>query len=369
MALATFSPACLAEDGTKYDASKGSVSTPVAAVASDKTTKVALCAIVTAPGSPRLVPPSPDPFEILSDIDYGRLTEPGTIANEAHGGNQPKSGNKARSVVNYIFDLRGIDYSKEGADLALDSPSDIDSKFMRDIDLQMRTWETNRQTTYAILQLARNVGAKEMSPDQVADDLHVLYKLIGKAHSDPIWGQLMKMTSENLIDLPGIKIPEDFEARNRTAERMVDQCLQSDPIYQTTSKQLRLYSDKSKLARNASKVEYTTLTVAALAPSIVGPIAAVTLMGAKYANGGPEQDKLLKEVYLSKLLEKRRAMISNEVNTALDAYDLGRAQNNVVLQHTACSLLRHMCGPTYNRDAIQNTGPVQLAGKSAQWVN
>jgi hypothetical protein len=86
-----------------------------------------------------------------------------------------------------------------------------------------------------------------------------------------------------------------------------------------------------------------------------------------FANGGPEQDKLLKEIYLGKLLERRRMLITDEIRTALDAYEIAGAKNNTVLQYGACMLLRHLCGPTYHLSVVQNAGPVAQGTQS--WLN
>ena len=81
-----------------------------------------------------------------------------------------------------------------------------------------------------------------------------------------------------------------------------------------------------------------------MTPTFVGPAAKTALVAFVMATGGPEQCKLLKELYLDKRLESRCKALNEEAHLAVDNYQLALLTKNPVLLGYSESLVGQMIG-------------------------
>ena len=177
------------------------------------------------------------------------------------------------------------------------------------------------RTAVCMLQMASELGSASKTPSQTKSENTVsefrkLSDLIGSKNAALMLEAFAKETGTKSV-VAGPITSDNFEQRAVIQRRLIAMSLHSDEIYQDISKQLHHYSDKSKGQRNATKVAYCTFTVAGFVPTIIAPLSSTAMVTTMFANGGPEQDKLLKEIYLGKLLERRRALVTEEITTAL----------------------------------------------------
>src|SRR5205085_1048957 len=107
---------------------------------------------------------------------------------------------------------------------------------------------------------------------------------------------------------------------------------------------LHKYNHMSRAKRAAGHVMETALGAAALAPNVIGSGAQVGLMFFEMATGGPEDTKLLKELYLNKRFDSRFSTINEETHLALNNYQLAVLTHNPVLLAYSQYWLQQLAG-------------------------
>ncbi|MBS1997598.1 MAG: hypothetical protein JSS86_14855 [Cyanobacteria bacterium SZAS LIN-2] len=283
-------------------------------------------------------------FSILQRIDTAPTYGLPSLGNAA----KPVNG-KARSLMNFVFDTRGTDWSKEGADVAIDTTSDVTSDttaFYRD---QVHRDELHWQVVSLIARIASGLGDHAGESQSAIKSVSQLRGLIGDVETDAVMTWLSgpdieharsKIPQTSKFDLPHILDAQDV---------MLTAALDRDSVISDVKKELSPYANKSKGKRTATKIAYSTLGVAAFVPNLIAPIAETSFLGTMMANGGPEQDKLLKEIYYAKRLEKRRDLIQRQLNLALNTREISLATANAPLYHFSRRLTQYLCGEDIER--------------------
>jgi hypothetical protein len=104
-----------------------------------------------------------------------------------------------------------------------------------------------------------------------------------------------------------------------------------------------------------AKVVYTGCGIAAFAPTLAAPIAETTQLAFMYATGGPEQDKLLKELYLSKMMQSRCDLANEKAHMIIESRDLALLTNNKRLYAWSKELLSSMTNRDLADEMFNNT--------------
>lgn len=288
-----------------------------------------------------------DLYDELTDLDFGRL-QPDVVPSASvvnAKGNKKDPNGKTRTLANFFFDMSGIDYSKEGADLTLEKFGEVRSEYTRQCDEECKRWDSHKKACLAILELADAIGTNS-ALSAVSKPFETLVSHLGKGHAERILDAVVRIKDYPIFN-EGPAIASGFSARDDLAEQLIGYSLDTDVIYQDLTVRLRAFSNKTSSQRTGSKVTYSALNLAAMVPTIVAPIAGTSQMGAVFFNGGPEVDKLLKVACLSKLLERRKALLSCKVRSALEGFEKADRENNKVLKHASATLLRRVCGGNY----------------------
>ncbi len=283
-------------------------------------------------------------YEDLSELDFGRL-QLDTVALPDTKVNEKDTKGMTRTLANFLFDMSGIDYSKEGADLTLEKFDDVKSAYTRQCELEIGRWDAHKKACLAILELADSIGT-DSALNAVHKSFETLSLQLGRKHADRILDSLVR-AKEYSLQVEGPAISNGFSAREELADQLIGYSLDTDVIYQDLKNRLRAFSNKTSTQRTASKVTYSTLNIAGMVPTIIAPIAGVSQAGAVFFNGGPEVDKLLKELCLAKLLERRKALLSCEVRSGLAAFEKSDKDKNPVLKQASAALLKRVCGGNY----------------------
>lgn len=283
-------------------------------------------------------------FLILKKIDTSPIFGLQPARNAAVHGTS-----KAKSLMNFMFDTRGTDWSKEGADVAIDKNSDVASdttSFYRD---QVHRDDLHWQVISLIAKIASALGDGVGESQSAIQSVSQLRNLIGDVETDTVLKWLSGQEIENVkseipktvrFDLPHILDAQDV---------MLSAALDRDSVIASVKKELLPYANKGKGKRVATKIAYSTLGAAAFVPNWIAPIAETSFLGTMMANGGPEQDKLLKEIYYAKRLEKRRDLIQRELNLALNTREISIATANAPLYHFSRELTEYLCGEDMER--------------------
>ncbi len=283
-------------------------------------------------------------FAILEEID----TSPVYALERAQSGATAKGSSKARSLVNFMFDTRGSDWSKEGADIAVHGKSEITSDSTSLYRDQMHRDELHWRVSSLIAMIASALGKNESGSDAASQPavnyVAELRSLIGDAETDAVMKWLTGSDIDRVkTEIPGtekLDLPKILEAQ----DIMLEAALNKDLVMASVKKELLPYANKGKGKRIATKVAYSTLGMAAFVPNWIAPVAEATFLGTMMANGGPEQDKLLKELYLAKRIGKRTELLQRELNLALNSRAISLATCNGPLYKFAREFTEYLCG-------------------------
>jgi hypothetical protein len=126
--------------------------------------------------------------------------------------------------------------------------------------------------------------------------------------------------------------------------QVLNTALQNDELVKVIRTKLHKYNGHSKFSQISNKVINTSLSLAALTPTFVSPAAQVTQFLYVAATGGPEESKLLKELYFDRRLEERLHRLSQETNLALANYNIAILTKNPALLGCCESMIKKMVG-------------------------
>ena len=104
----------------------------------------------------------------------------------------------------------------------------------------------------------------------------------------------------------------------------------------------------------------TTLATIALGPDFVGAGGKIALSVFVGATGGPEQDKIMKELYLGERLDSRSNVLNSEIQLAMENYQIGKLTRNAVLMAAAEAVVQQMAGPEVVPDIFGRTPETSL---------
>jgi hypothetical protein len=136
----------------------------------------------------------------------------------------------------------------------------------------------------------------------------------------------------------------DVQERQKLHRQIMELSLDDDPVVHQIKKHIHKYNQKSKFAMVSSSVVQTMLGAASMTPTFVGPAANTALVAFVMATGGPEQCKLLKELYLDKRLESRWKVLNEEAHMAVDNYQIAVLTKNPTLLCYSESIVGQMVG-------------------------
>ena len=254
-------------------------------------------------------------------------------------GGARKAVGSASSLINFVFDLRGFDWSKEGANAILEEKlkpnSDAAKEFLR------HKQENDRELAIVsnTLQLASVTGKDDAKTQKAIEKLS---QQIGVEEATKIADKFKIANAPGAINASDDKASIDVEQKCQRLKGILVAASDNDPVVDVMTKRLHKYNHRNKFLQLTAKAVYATMGVAAFTPTLAAPIAETTLLTFMMVTGGPEQDKLLKEVYLGKCLESRASLINEKAHLAVDCYDMAIHTNNAPLLACAKDLIRQM---------------------------
>lgn len=263
-----------------------------------------------------------------------------------HNGLQ-KVAEKGKSVLNFAIDYRAFGPSMEGANVILDGQERSKSLNAGAYYGQRQADEKHLQIVSSIMELGMGLGMRGSARGRklVEAGFTSLRQLAGDQEANRILSTL-KAASGNLSFPADLADQELWSMKQREdkIKLIVQSASSSDPAINDVRKDLFRYSNHSKLARHATAWVQGALGIACFSPTILAPIAETSQFFVTMATGGPEQDKLVKELYLSKRLDSRMKVISEKAHMAVDTYHMALISENPVLLALTESLVRQMSG-------------------------
>lgn len=264
-----------------------------------------------------------------------------TVANQAarhYQSTLQKSVKVAKDTMNYMLCNRGFLPSTEVGEVLLDEDHSLKGRNRAELARQKRIDEMQLKLTSLILELSAGMGANDRSRrvQLIGNALVSLNDLVGPDQTNATF-DTMKAWSRSIV------VPESVYQQNvwdmplleDKVNAIVSSALASDPVCQKAIAQIHKYSQHKKLARAGASVVETTLNLASLTPTMVGPAAQAGLLAFFMSTGGTEEDKIIREVYLERAMRSRNQLLEKEAQMALSAYQNAVFTRNPV--ELACS--------------------------------
>jgi hypothetical protein len=304
----------------------------------------------------------------------GHIVRPGSVYNATKGifdfsdklaqpQAQPQQASSAlnkataagKSLANFLLDLRGFDWSKEGADLVLDEHLNTKNESARDFLSRRQLDARELAMISSILKLADSLQAGAHSAKEQSEALRGIELTIGECEAINLYCRLAEANAGSTLPIAWSGA-WDLSQRELKSQTIFETALQKDPVVQDLKDRLHRFNNHSKLLQLSAKTIYSTMGIASFAPTCVAPIAEVSLLSFMMATGGPEQDKLLKELYLSKALENRYRLLAEKTNLITACHTRAVYTQNATLMACSRELLRQMTDEQFSALVFSESG-------------
>jgi hypothetical protein len=271
---------------------------------------------------------------------------------------------EAKDTADYVIPFRGFGPSSEAGDVILDEQVKLKSRASAEYARQRHIDDLHVKVVSNMMQIAMGLGMTDRakSAETVGQGYDALKGLVGEEETERTLELLNTwMTEMNVPESVYAQGVWDVTTRQEKFKTILSAALEDDPVLHEITKRLHKYNKKSKLARATAHVVPAVLGTAALTPSFVGPAAKAALVAFVMATGGPEQCKLLKELYLDKRFESRWKALNEEAHLALENYHIAILTRNPVLLACSESLIDSMAGD----DTVQKVFGTSVLPKQA----
>jgi hypothetical protein len=254
---------------------------------------------------------------------------------------------QSKDTADYIVPFRGNGPSSEAGDVILGEKVKLKSRASSEYARQKRVDDIHLRIAADVIQISMGLGMldPENSRPMIDAGMTSLKELVGDDQAERTlsmltnWGQNVRIP-ETVFTQP----VWDVTSKQAKVQQIVAEAVKADPVLEEITKRVHKYNQHSKLGRASSHVIQTTLGVASLTPDFIGPAAKAALVAYVMSTGGPEQCKLLKELYLDKRFDSRWKVLNEQAHMAVENYEVGLLTHNPVLLASTESLVEHMAG-------------------------
>lgn len=258
-------------------------------------------------------------------------------------------------TLDYTFMFRGISPSSEAGDVILGEKNKIKSYASARYMQQKIADQLSLKIATLTLQMAMDAGRRPASAQ--ASTSHAYANLVGLAGSSAanhLWQAVATMPLDNAMS--GDALSWGTTDLQRITRAATAAAARKDPIVQEIRADLLHFCVHHKGVEAAHRTVRVTLSAVSLCPSVIGPAAQATLFGYLAVTGGPEQSKLLKELYLDKRLSSRAQLLSEESHLAFESYQMAAVTHNAVLGQCAAQMIKRLAGPATARALLCRAG-------------
>ncbi len=254
---------------------------------------------------------------------------------------------EVKDGTDYLVPYRGFGPSAEAGNVILGEKVKVHSRASAEYAKQKHVDAKHLEVVSNISQIAMGLGMSDKLRGDaiVASGKNALANLVGPEETEKTIAMLKSWAKD--LDVPEkvyAQGPWDVQSRQEKLKTVVSTSLDNDPVVTEIKRRLHKYNQKSKFSMVTSQVVQTTLGVAAMTPSFIGPAAKVALLSFVMATGGPESCKLMKELYLDKRFESRCQVTTEEAHLAVENYHVAMLTHNPVLLAFSESMIADMAG-------------------------
>lgn len=269
---------------------------------------------------------------------------------------------KVSDMAQFMTAYKGFQASSEAADVILEEKQKLKSKAAVEWIKQKQHDSIHPKVVSSLMQIASGLGMSDPVKQQrnIDDGVKQLASIVG---DDDAKRALVAMTAwaASVKDSnPPAASGEPLSVLKLDAatKKLIESSLQRDAVVLETKAKLQKYNHRSKLLYATAKVVNTTLSVAMFSPTIVSPAAQIALLAFLMATGGPEEAKLLKELYLDRRIECRYKMINQEAVQAINNYNVASITGNTVLSQFCNLTASKMAGKDVLAQAVSDDEPI-----------
>ncbi len=280
-----------------------------------------------------------------------------------------KTASKVVSLGNFVLDLRGFDWSVEGADVALEEKLTYKSEIAKEFAVRRLRDQRELEAVCAVFQtsMVSGIDNADRKEKLLTASKPKLTELFGEENARLLVEQLNKLSTEQTAETNyqcGEAALWTVDEQQEKFKEIVDRAIERDPQVKEILTRMHKFNGRSKLARVTAKLVYTTLGLASFAPTFIAPAAEISLLTFMTVTGGPEQDKLLREMYLYKCLESRYKTIHEEAHLAVTNAQVAALTGNRPLTTCSMELVNRIAGPVAAAKVFPTFDSQQVASKS-----
>jgi hypothetical protein len=255
---------------------------------------------------------------------------------------------RSRDMLQYMTSYQGFETSSEAADVILEEKLKLKSKVAVELVRQKRLDAAHLQLTCALMQIATGLGLNNEQKKRTTIDsgLKEMIPLVGEeeaSHSLDLltsWAKQVTVPDSAFADEPW----DALTLREKSME-VLTSSLQSDDVVKSVESRLHHYNHISNLSRATSKIVNTSLSVIAFSPTFASPAAQTLQFMYIAATGGPEEKKVLKEVYLDRCFESRLERLNEESMLLVSSHNNAILTHNPVLLCCTESFIQSLMSP------------------------
>lgn len=272
-----------------------------------------------------------------------------------------KSIAKVSDMAQFMTAYKGFQASSEAADVILEEKQKLKSRAAVEWIKQKQHDELHPKVVSSLMQIASGLGMSDPVKQQKNVDVGVkqLASIVGDEDAKraltamTAWAASIKESGAAPI---AAQEPLTVLKLDSATKKLMESSLQRDEIVLETRSKLQKYNHRNKLLQATAKVVNSTLSVAMFSPTIVSPAAQIALLAFLMATGGPEEAKLLKELYLDRRIECRYKMINQEATQAINNYNVASITGNTVLVQFCNLTANKMGGKDVLAQAVNDDG-------------
>ncbi len=304
-------------------------------------------------------------IERLIEVAVSRDAERDTINSKAHFHNKKWTRflGRSKDMLEFMTSYQGFESSSEGADVILGEKLKLKSRAAIEFVRQKKLDSAHTQLTCALMEVATGLGLsdEQMKLQAIENGLQEMIPLVGKEEADKTvesmiaWSQHQTGAAINFE-----QHPLDVLAVRNKSRAMLASSLSDDSVVKSIEARLHRFNHINNFSRAAAKFINTTMSIIAFSPTLASPAAQTAEFLFVACTGGPEEKKLLKEVYLDRCFESRFERLNQEIGMSINNY------NSAILTHNA---VLYRCSQSFMENLATPETVASLMGGSTQLVN
>jgi hypothetical protein len=283
-----------------------------------------------------------------------------------------------RDAVNYVYPYRGFSMSMEGSRVILDEKQKMNNLCVAEL-MKQRYWDEMHPKVMAqFMQIAQGLGMEksEQADAVLQKGLTGLRNLTDSETAEATMRELSEWKEQ--LNVPEATFQQsiwDVESSERIYQNALKVSSDGDPLIHQVFKTVKKY-DHGKVANMAAGAIEANLSALTILSG--NPFASLAAEGANTAfvmtTGGPEENKILKELYFGRRLEIRRKRINDETQLALTNYQKALLTHNAPQLAMSEMVLSELVGPekiamVLEHDPVNDAviaAPIELAKKDTK---